>query len=100
MPFSTAADHRFVCSPRAQARDSSHAQRDIRQAGHQARPRRSAARRTQEPSTSSREQFRAGAGANQERHDLALPESLRSGTFRLTIRSSGQSNRYAIGAAA
>jgi len=37
VPFSTAADHRFVCSPRAQARDSSHAQRDIRRAGHQAR---------------------------------------------------------------
>jgi hypothetical protein len=65
-----------------------------------ARPRRSAARRTQEPASSSRDQVRAGAGTKQKRCHPALPESPCSGTFRLTIRSSGQSNRFAIGAAA
>jgi hypothetical protein len=100
MPFSTAADHWFVCSSRAQARDSSHAQRDIRRARHPARPRRSAARRTQEPSSSSREQFRAGAGTNQELSPSGLLQIRAPGIVRLTTRSSGPINRFAIDVAA
>ena len=63
-------------------------------------PRRSAARRTQEPPSSSREQFRAGASTNQEPPPSGLLQVRAPGKLRLTIRSSGQSNRFAIGAAA
>ena len=60
----------------------------------------SAARRTQEPVSSSREQFRAGAGNNQERQPSGLLQVFAPGKLRLTVRSSGQINRFAIDAAA
>ena len=65
-----------------------------------ARPRRSAARRTQEPSLSGREQFLAGAGTNQEPLPSGLLQVLAPGKLRLTTRSSGPINRFAIDVAA
>ena len=69
-------------------------------AGLSACPRRSAARRTQEPSLSSREQFRAGAGTNQEPAPSRLLQVRAPGILRLTTRSSGPINRFAIDVAA
>jgi hypothetical protein len=65
-----------------------------------ARPRRSASRRTQEPPSISREQFWAGAGTNQEHPPSRLLQVRAPGKLRLTTRSSGQINRFAIDAAA
>jgi hypothetical protein len=67
-------------------------------ARHPARPRPVAPRRKSDWPSSSRCQALAGAGTTKLKS--ALPAVPRSGTFRLTIRSSGQSNRFAIGAAA
>ena len=63
-------------------------------------PARSASRRTQEPSSISREQFLVGAGTNQEPLPFGLLQVRAPGKLRLTVRSSGQINRFAIDAAA
>jgi hypothetical protein len=74
------------------------ASRDYLAARHPARPLCVAPRRKSDGPQSSRCEFLAGAGTT--KLNPALSAVPRSGTFRLTIRSSGQSNRYAIGAAA
>jgi hypothetical protein len=74
--------------------------RDSLAARHPARPRRVAPRRTQEPSLSSREQFQAGAGTNQEPQPSGLLQVRAPGILRLTFHSSGPINRFAIDVAA